>query len=182
MLIDALVSFVPIGTNLSLIAAAGVDIASTNTIDLLGSGVGTAPANIIGNATVFGMDVGIGGVKPQVEAVIGTAATTGTSATLNVAFQGAADSGPGGGYLPSTWVTLVETGEIAAASLTAGQIIARFDFPPAFPASFRPRYLRLLFQVPAGTTFTTGTISSAIVTNVRDDYAIKFQPKNFVVA
>jgi len=35
----------------------------------------------------------IGGMKPQVEAVIGTAFTTATSATLNVQFQAAVDTG-----------------------------------------------------------------------------------------
>jgi hypothetical protein len=40
---DALLAFVPIGGNLSLVAGAGVDIPSSQTIDLLGVGVGVAP-------------------------------------------------------------------------------------------------------------------------------------------
>ncbi|MEQ1653122.1 MAG: Bbp16 family capsid cement protein [Hyphomicrobium sp.] len=179
MITDALLTFVPEGAALSLVAGAGVDIASTNTIDLFGGGVGTPVNNIIGTATVAGADTGLGGVKPQVEVIVGTAATTGSSATLNVAFQGAADNGSD---QPSTWTTLVETGEIAAASLTAGAIIARFDWPPAFPAGLRPRFLRLLFQVPAATTFTAGTIDAALVTMVRDDQGNKYQPSNFTVA
>lgn len=182
MILDSQLAFVPVGGNLSMVAGAGVSIPSTNVIDLLGQGVGTAPANIIGNATVFGSDVGIGGLRPQVEVLIGTALTTGSSATLNVAFQAAVDTGSGGGYQPGTWETLVETGPIAAANLTAGQVLARFDFPPAFPAGLNPRYLRLLFQIPSGEDFTAGTVSSAIVTMVRDDQANKYAARNYAVA
>lgn len=182
MLIDALLAFIPPGTNQSMVAGAGISIPSVGLIDLLGQGVGTAPANIIGNATVFGSDQGIGGEKPLVQAVVGTAFVTATAATLNVAFQAAPDTGVGGGYQPGAWQTLVETGPLTAAQLTAGQILARFDFPPAFPANLSPRYLRLLFQVPAATDFTAGTIASAIITMARDDLANKFAAGNFTVA
>lgn len=182
MITDAQLSFVPVGGNLSLVAGAGVSIPSTNVIDLLGQGVGTAPQNIIGNATNFGADVGVGGITPQIDAIIGTACATGNGATLNVALQAAPDQGAGGNYQPGAWTTIVETGAIAVAKLTAGQIVARFDFMPAFPANLNPRYLRMLFQVPAATNFTAGTISSAIVTMVRDDQANKFATKNFTVA
>jgi hypothetical protein len=53
----------------------------------------------------------------------------------------------------------------------AQQILARFDFPPAFPANLNPRYPALLFT-PVG-TFTAGT-RQAPVTMVRDDQANKF--------
>ena len=99
-----------------------------------------------------------------------------------MAFQGAPDTGSSGSYQPGTWTTLVETGPIAAASLTANALIARFDFPPAFPANLSPRYLRLYFQIVTATNFTAGTIGSAIVTMVRDDYAAKYATKNFFVA
>lgn len=181
MLIDALLSFVPPGSALSLVAAAGANIPSTNTIDLLGQGVGTAPANIIGNAATFGSDMGIGAEKPLIEVIIGTAATTGSAATLNVAFQAAPDSGSAGAFQPGTWQTLVETGPMTAAQLTAGQIVARFDYPPAFPANLQPRYLRLLFQTASGTTFTAGTISAGIVTMARDDQSNKFAAANYRV-
>ncbi len=182
MILDSLLSFVPVGSALSLVAGAGVDIPSTNVIDLLGSGVGTEPHNIIGNAATFGADAGIGAVKPQVEVIIGTGLVTGGGATLNVAFQAAADQGAAGAYQPGTWQTLVETGEMTAAQLVASAICARFDFPPVFPLTLRPRYLRLLFQVPAGLTFTAGTISAALVTMVRDDLAQRQATKNFTVA
>ena len=196
MRVDAQLSFVPIGGNLSLVGAAGVGIPSTNTIDLLDQGVGTAPQNIIGdtpatgfNSGNFGTDVGIGRYRAEVEVVLNSAITltTGTAATLNIEFQGAEDTGAAGNYQPGAWQTFVETGPITLAQLnasiaTATQIpIARFTFPPAFPANFAPRYLRLLFQPAAGTDFTAGQVACAIVTTVRDDQANKFAAKNFVV-
>ena len=111
--------------------------------------------------------------------MLGTAAFVGGT-SLNVAFQAAADTGVGGNYQPSTWTTLVETGAILTANLTASQVLARFDFPPAFPANLNPRYLSLLFT-PVG-TFTTGVISAAPVTMVRDDQANKYATANYSVA
>lgn len=181
MILDSQLAFIPLGGNLSLVAGAGINIPSPNTLDLLGVGVGQAPPNIIGNATLFGKDAGIGGKRPQIEVVLSTACTTANAATLNVAFQAAPDTGVGGGYLPGAWTTIEETGPIAVANLTAGQILARFDFQPAFTANLRPRYLRLLFQVPAATNFTAGVAGSAVVTMVRDDLANKFATKNYTV-
>ena len=181
MILDSQLMFVPSGAPLSLVAAAGQNIPSF-VIDLLGSGVGTAPANIIGTATVFGEDLGIGHTRPLIEAFIGTAVTTGTGATLNVAFQGAPDPGAAGSYNPTTWTTYQETGLIAVANLTAGAVAARMDWPAAFPANTaRPRFVRLLFQVPAATNFTAGTISAAVVTMTRDDQANRQAAKNFTV-
>ncbi|SDD94925.1 hypothetical protein SAMN05216337_1017130 [Bradyrhizobium brasilense] len=177
MITDSLVNFLPIGSNLAITNAS----LPSNVYDILGQGVGTAPANIIGTRTLFGSDVGIGGVKPQVDIGVGQAFATGNGATLNVAFQGAPDTGAGGNYQPGAWQTLVETGPLAAAQLTAAQIIGRFDFPPAFPANLNARYLRLLFQLAVG-QFNAGSIAFAIVTMVRDDQANKFAAKNFSVA
>lgn len=172
MIIDALVNFIPVGSS---VAITSIPVRSS-IYDILGSGAGTAPSEIIGNRTLFGSDVGIGGLKPQVEVLIPTAFVGGTS--LNVAFQGAPDLGTPT-YQPGTWVTLVETGAILTANLTLGQILARFDFPPAFPANLNPRFLSLLFT-PVG-TFTAGAVG-AVVTMVRDDQANKFAAKNYSVA
>lgn len=172
MITDALVNFIATGSNIPILGVA----VGTNPYDILGDGVGQAPSNIIGNRTLFGSDVGIGGLRPQIEVLIGTAFVGGTS--LNVAFQGAPDLGTPT-YQPGAWTTLVETGAIPIANLTAAQILARFDFPPAFPANLNPRYLRLLFT-PVG-VFTAGTINAAPVTMVRDDQANKFATKNFSV-
>jgi len=175
---DALLAFVPIGGNQSLIGASDIAIPSQRVIDLLGEGVGVAPSNIIGNRTLFGTDMGIGGFRPEINCVMGDAGVGATS--LNVALQGAVDTGAAGGYLPGTYITFAETGAIALASLTAGQIIARFPWLPAFPASTLPRFLRLLFT-PVG-AFSAGSIASALVTTVRDDQANKFAAKNFTVS
>ena len=116
--IDASLSLVPIGGNLSFVGAAGASFAST-VLDLLGQGVGTAPQNIIGNASVFGTDFGIGAIKEQLLVSVGTAAVTADACTLNCQFQGAEDTGSAGSYLPGAWQTFVETGPITAAQLTA---------------------------------------------------------------
>ena len=173
MRLDAQLAFVPLNAPLSLVAGAGVAIASTQIIDMLGLGVGMAPQSIIGNVATFGTDMGIGGFRPELEVATGTAFATGNAATLNVAFQAAPDLGAGGNYQPGTWVTLEETGPMAVANLTANTVIARLPWVPAFPAGLRPRFLRLLFSPAAATNFTAGTIAFAIPTFVRDDQANK---------
>lgn len=177
MLTDNLVSFVPVGAPLSLISGVA-DIASPNTIDLMGSGVGTEVDNIIGNAATPGMDVGIGGVRPEMNVTIGTAVVSGGGGTLNVKLQAAANTA--GTNLPGTWHTLGETGPLTAAECSAGQIVARFPFLPAFPPGLNPRYLRLLFSV-ATAAITAGTIASALVTMYRDDQANRYAAGNFTV-
>ena len=179
MEIDGTLQFVPYGAPLSLVLGAGVGVAS-NIIDLLGAGVGVAPPNIIGTRSVFGADLGIGRQKPQLLCTIGTAFATSNSATLNIQFQAAVDSGSGGGYLPGTWNTLVETGYMTAANLGAGKTVARFDYPPSFPFGTLPRFLRLFFQPLAATNFTAGTIAFAMPTTARDD--VNFGAKNFTAA
>lgn len=178
MLTDALLAFVPIGAAQSLAQVTG-DYASTNVIDLLGQGVGTAPVNIIGRPTTFGSDVGIGGIRPEINVVVGTAFVSGGGGTLNVKLQAAADTAVT--YQPGSYSTLGETGPIAVANLTAGTVVARFPFLPAFPANLQPRYLRLLFSV-ATATITAGTIASALVVMVRDDQGNKYAGNNFAVA
>src|ERR1700748_2006411 len=147
MFYDALDTFVFPNAPLSLVAGAGASVPSA-IVDLLGEGVGVAPSqSIIGQATTFGQPggMGVGKNRPELFVSIGTALATANGATLNGALQAAAHSGAGGGYLPSTWNTLAETGAIAVANLTAGTIIMRFPWLPPFPANLRPRYLRLLF-------------------------------------
>ena len=187
MITDALVAFVPIGGNLSLVAGAGIAIPSTNIIDLLGAGVGVAPPNIIGTRSVFGTDEGVGGKRPELNVTIGTALTGAAGQLLKVALQGAVDLGAGGNYQPGTWVDIVSQDGITLANATAGAVILRSPFLPTMPPGLMPRFLRLLFSpmtataLPSG-SFTAGTIASALVTMVRDDQANKFAAKNFAVA
>lgn len=178
MIIDQSLALVPIQSPLSMVAGAGISIAS-NVLDLLGMGQGVAPASIIGTLSVFGGDFGIGMVRPVLDIATGVAFATATAATLNVALQMAADTGAAGGYLPGAWNTLIETGPITAANLTAQTTIFRAPFVPVFPLSLRPRYVRLLFQVPAATSFTAGTIAFALVVVGRDDLANKNMARNF---
>lgn len=181
MLLDASLAFVPVVAPLSLVLGAGVSQAS-GVLDILGAGVGIAPPGYIGTRTLFGMDLGIDKEKVQIICAVGTAFATSNSATLNVQFQAAPDTGAAGNYQPGTWNTLVETGTIAAANLTAGAIIARFDFPPAFPAKTLPRFLRFNFSIPSGTNFTAGSIAFAYPTYARDDWSAGYAAKNFSVA
>lgn len=176
MLIDALVSFINQGAPLSLVGGAGVSFRS-GVIDLLGLGQGVAPASIIGTATVFGMDVGIGDPRIQTEVFFTTALVAVGGSTMNIQFQGAPDAGAPT-YLPGAWTTLMETGPLPAGAVSLNAVAARFDFPPAVPPSFRPRYLSLLFSPSAGGSFSAGA-AIAPVTTVRDDMAHKFQSKNY---
>ena len=183
---DALVTFIFPGGPLSLVAGAGVNIPSA-VIDLLGLGVGvpSTQGNIIGSFynNQFGVDFGIGDDRLLLDVVIGTGLVTADSCTLNLAMQGAPDTGLTGGYLPGTWQTLVETGPLTAAQCPANTRIARFDWPPSFPeTSPPPRFVRLLAQVPSGELFTAGTIAFALATSARDDFAQRYAAKNYSVA
>ena len=169
MILDALLAFIPIGSPLTVTSAA---VASPNIIDLSGAGLGVTPPNIWGaptatgqSPTVFGAPdaMGVGGARPELNIVTGTAAWAGGT-SLNVALQGAIDNGSN---QPSTWNTFVESGAIVTANLTASLVIFRCPWLPPFPASLRPRFLRLLFT-PVG-TFPTGTIASALVTTFSED-------------
>ena len=188
MRIDALLSFVPIGSPLSLVAGAGVDVRATNIIDLLGLGVGvvapsTASGNpIIGNVSTFGAPDagGVGGIRPELNITTGTAAVAGTGTPLlNVQLQAAADDGTGN---PSTWQTLGESGDLTVAQLVADGGIARLPWLPPFPENLRPRFLSLNFAIPAGTAFSALTIASALVTTVRDDWFQRQAAKNYTVS
>lgn len=181
MRLDSQLSFVGVGAALSMVAGAGVSI-SSNVIDLLGSGVGTAPPVIIGNAALFGEDVGVGDgmLIPKLEVATGDAFVTANVATLNVALQLAPDTAVT--HQPGAWQTVVETGALTAAQLATQTTIARLDWPPVFPLTLRPRYAKLLFQIPAATNFTAGTIAFAVVTSVRDDQANKNAASNYTVA
>jgi hypothetical protein len=183
MISDALIAFLGLGVNQSMVGAAGTNIQIGNVIDLLGEGQGLAPTNIIGNVTLFGAPdaMGVGKERPELLVSVGTAFTTATAATLEVALQGAPDLGTPT-YLPGTWSYLGTSGPIAVANLTANTVIARLPWLPPFPANLRPRFLRLLGVIPSGTDFTAGTIASALVVHTRDDAFQKYAAKNFTVS
>jgi hypothetical protein len=181
MLTDGLLAFVPLGGNLSLVAAAS-SVITSNVVDQLGVGVGQAPPSIIGNqSTSFGSDMGVGGLRPELNISIGTAVVAVASSTLKIAFQGAADLGPTGNYQPGPWTDIVSQDNIAAANLFAGAIPFRSPWLPTMPPGLRPRFYRLAFTISSLGAFTAGTIASALVTTVRDDYAAKYAQKNYAV-
>lgn len=187
MYTDALLNFVAPNGNLSLVAAAGVDVRAPNVIDLLGLGVGVVAPDtngnpIIGNTTNFGQAdaMGVSRVRPDLFVTVGTAAVADTGTpTLNVQLQAAADDGTGN---PDTYQTLGESGPLTVAQLTADEIIARLPWLPPFPENLRPRFLSLNFEIPAGTNFSAGTISSALVTTGRDDPFQMQAAKNYSVS
>jgi hypothetical protein len=181
MITDALVSFLGLGANQSMVGAAGTNIQIGNVIDLLGVGAGVAPPSIFGNVTTFGQPdaSGVGGARPELNVTVGTAFTTATAATLEIALEGAPDLGAPT-YQPGTWQIFGTSGAIAVANLTANQVIMRLPWLPPFPPNNRPRFLRLLGIIPSGTDFTAGTIASALVTFVRDDQFQKYAANNFV--
>ncbi len=180
MMLDALLSFVPLGVPLSLVAGLGVDVPSPNVIDLMGDGVGTALQNIFGNSAVPGVaDAhGIGSKRPELVIAIGTGLVTVTAATLNAQLQGAPDNGVGGA---GAWSTFGESGPITAAQGVANAIIARLPWLPPWPFNQRPRFLRLNFEIPAATQFTAGTIGYALVTTSRDDIAQIYGARNYAM-
>ena len=176
MLIDSLISFVPPGSALSMVGGAGVGLPSS-VVDLLGLGVGVAPQNIIGEATTFGMDPGIGWPRLQAQISVVAALTTGTGATANFKYQAAAEDATT--HLPVSWVTVIESGEIAVTDMDAiGDIVWQFDLTPVHPLSFRPRFLRVLAQVSDGDTFTAGSIVIPVTTGL-DQWRAGQTPKNY---
>jgi hypothetical protein len=184
MITDALLNFLGLGANQSMVGAAGTSIQIGNVIDLLGLGVGVPPTNVnIGNVTNYGAAdaMGVGANRPELNISVGTAFVTANAATLEVVLQAAADSGTPT-YQPGAWNDLGTSGLITAANLTANQVIARLPWLPPFPPGLRPRFLRLLGRIPSATNFTAGTIASALVTLVRDDQFNKYAAKNFTVS
>lgn len=175
MMLDAQLSFVPPGVTQSLVVGGAATTQLGQVIDILGQGVGTAPANVIGNASVFGEDAGIGIWKVDLQVNIGTAPVGGNN---NFALQGAVDSGASGGYLPGTWETFAETGAKTPAQLLANSVW-RMAMPPTPPDMPTPRYYRLVAISSAAVT--AGTISAAFMVQGRDDLQNKFAANNYVV-
>ncbi len=187
---DASIAFVQLGAPLSLVAGAGV-VVTSNVIDLLGLGAGIAPtgnaAQIIGNATLWGADLGVGGGnRPELMIGIGTAVTGVNGQQLKIALQAAPDLGTPT-FQPGTWQDVDSQDGISLANLTAGAVPFRTPFIPTMPPGLRPRFMRLAFSpmtttaLPSG-SFTGGTIAFALVTFVRDDQANRFASKNYTVA
>lgn len=159
MILDGNLVFDPAATAITVTAA------STNIIDLHGSGM--IPAAAAG----VGRDMGIGsssGATPKLMVVVQQTFTAAGAATLNVQVQGAPDNGSGS---PGSYVTYAETGAIAKGSLVVGNRIFDIDLPrvlvtPVTPANV-PRFIRLNYVVATG-PMTAGTVYAALILG-RDD-------------
>jgi hypothetical protein len=135
------------------------DILTGNTIAVTG-GAYTTNA-IIGNASTFGEDLGLGrGVgTPSVEVFSG-AGTPAAATSLQIALQGGPDGGTGN-TSGVTYTTYIETGAIPLASILSSSRLAAFDLPRRQERSALPRFYALDYIV-VGTAFTGLTVNAYI--------------------
>lgn len=145
---------------------------STNVLDLAtglmvaenGTYLTNAAAGLaltFGNAQFFGEDLGIGVRRLKLGAWTGAAAfLTGTS--LTIGWQLAPDNG-GGTIAGLTFTTYASGNAIAAAQLTASQLLPMPDYPYDIAGASNPppRFVRLAYTV-AGSSFTAGSITAGL--------------------
>lgn len=179
------------GGNLAAQVPLGVDMPSTGVLDLAaGAMLDTSTVTtyaacpmIIGNATVFGEDLGIGDEKlPLAVFLGGTNWAGGTS--LNIAIQGAVDAS--GGTYPAnlsglTWTTYAESGPQLTAQLLANRKFPMPDWPHRAIGAALPRFIRLLYDV-TGTFSGGGSIAFAGFVLQRPDNPVGQYPSGFTVA
>jgi hypothetical protein len=140
---------------------------STNAYDILNGGTlavasGTYTTNaVIGNASEFGEDLGLGRGKgtPAIEVFSGSG-TPAAATSLQIAAQGAPDAGTGN-TSGVTYVTYLETGAIPIASILASNRLAAFDFPRRQVGAALPRFIALDYIV-VGSNFTGLTVNAYI--------------------
>jgi len=153
--------------NFSSAQAITATAASTNTMDLLqglglatSGGTYTVPPNyIIGNATYFGEDLGIGrGLGEPVFVVTTGSGTPAVATGLQIAVQGAVDNG-GGTIAGLTFVPYIETRSIPLASIAASSRIATIRYPKREVAQALPRFINLNYIV-SGSNFTGLTVTA----------------------
>ena len=140
---------------------------STNAYDILNGGTlavasGAYTTNaIIGNATVFGEDLGLGrGVGTPTIEVFSGAGTPITATSLDIQLQGAVDPGTGN-TSGCTYVAYIGTEAIPLASILASNKIATFDWPRREITQALPRFVSLNYTV-VGSNFTGLTLTSYI--------------------
>ena len=140
---------------------------STNAYDILNGGTlavafgAYTTTSIIGNASTFGEDLGLGRGKgtPTIEVFSGSG-TPAAATSLQIALQGAPDAGTGN-TSGVTYVTYIETGAIPVASILASVRLAAFDFPRRQVGAAMPRFIALDYIV-AGSNFTGLTVTSYV--------------------
>lgn len=157
MILDSFLQFDPTGTSLAI--AAGTQ-ASTNILDLHGTGLLPVLANLQG-----ARDMGIGD-DPALKLLVQVTTTfaSGGAGTLQVALQGATDNGSGA---PSTFNSWWLSPVYALATLNAGSRLYDMDMPRPPDGIAMPRFLRLLYTVGTA-TMTAGAVMAAIVLDRMD--------------
>jgi hypothetical protein len=140
---------------------------STNAYDLLNSNLvavasGAYTTNsIIGNASSFGEDLGLGrGVGTPSFEIFSGPGTPAAATSLQIAAQGAPDAGTGN-TSGLTYTTYIETAAIPLASILASNRLAAFDFPRRQVGQPLPRFIALNYIV-VGAAFTGLTVTSYI--------------------
>jgi hypothetical protein len=126
-------------------------------------------------------DLGVGD-DPALKLLIQVMTAFASGTSLQVQLQGAPDNGSGS---PGSYTTMLDSGAIAEASLTAGRYILAVDFPrtllptPTGPSAAQalPRFLRLQY-VTVG-THTAGALYGGIVIDREDQISY---PPGIVIA
>lgn len=155
--------------NLVLSSAQAVTATARSTLayDLLKGNTLAAAAgaytsnDIIGNASVFGEDLGLGRGKgtPAIEVFSG-AGTPAAATSLEISFEGAPDAGTGN-TSGVTYVPYVQSGPILLASILASNRLWYVDWPMRQVRAALPRFVSLNYTV-AGSNFTGLTLTAYI--------------------
>jgi hypothetical protein len=155
--------------NLVLSSAQAITATAQSTLayDILNGGTlavasGAYTSNsIIGNASTFGEDLGLGrGVGTPAIEVFSGAGTPAAATSLQIAAQGAPDAGTGN-TSGVTYTTYIETGAIPLASILSSIRLAAFDFPRRQVGQPLPRFIALDYIV-VGSNFTGLTVNAYI--------------------
>lgn len=124
-----------------------------------------SPNAIIGNATYFGEDLGLGrGVGTPAIEVFSGSGTPITATSLQVAAQGAPmnDTAFASGNISDlTFTVYQETGAIPLASILASIRLCAFDLPRRQVGSALPRFINLEYTV-GGSNFSGLTVTAYI--------------------
>lgn len=149
---------------IDLLTGAKLTIASDNFV------TGAAGNNVIGNASVFGEDLGLGrGLGSPKIVVSSGSGTPGAATSLVIGVQGAVDPGASGAVSGLTWVPYIQTRAIPLASILASSRLASIAWPKREIQQALPRFISLFYTV-AGSNFTGLTVN-ADVTLGPDDAA-----------
>ena len=142
---------------------------STYTYDLeIGNTVTTsgtftpAPSAIIGNATYFGEDLGLGRGVGTPSVVGFTGGTISSGSAMTVEFLGApvnATAYASGNVSDLTFTVYIATGAIPSASITTGIRLFEFDWPRRQISINMPRFVKLNYGM-ASTSFVGLTITA----------------------